>query len=267
MSQIFEFTDYKSYLKKRFRQLYSQQKGVRTRFSEAIQVRSGYVTQVLDGSSHLSLEQTDLASTFLGHTEEEDEYFRLMVLFARAGTKTLKEKIGRQLERSREQHHNLKSRFKVESISQENQTLFYSNWQYVAVLAMLSVPSLQTKEAISSHLNLSLKRISEILNDLEKMGLASQEKGRFTPLTFRTHLGKESPLLAKHHINWRMQSIKSIENQDSDNLHYSSVVSLSQEDMYVVKERLTQALEEVAKIIAPSKEEKVLSLCLDFFKV
>jgi uncharacterized protein (TIGR02147 family) len=266
MAQVFEFTEYKSYLKKILHERTKTQRGAQSRLAEAMNCRPGYVTQVLGGKADLSLEQADAVSQFLGHTSEESEYFLLLVIFGRAGTKTLKDKIKAQIERQQKERADLKKRFKVDEVSHQNQMLFYSNWVYVAIFTMLGIPKLQTKEALSAHLGLSLKRVAELLSELEKMGLVVAKGDRYLPSSNRTHLGKDSPMLPKHHANWRMQAMRSIEKRD-ESFHYSSVITISEADVSLVRERLTQALEEVAKIVEPSKDECALSLCIDFFEI
>lgn len=266
MAQLFEFTDYKAYMKKSLDERGKGERGIRSRLAEALSCRPGYITQVLEGDSDLSLEQAQLASQFFGQTQDENEYFLLLVIYGRASIPTLRENIQKQIKRRREEQHNLKNRFKVDEVSKENQMLFYSNWIYIAIFTMLGVPKFQTKEAISEHFHLPLKRVSELLVELEKMGLVTTKGNRFIPTGNRTHLGKGSPMLAKHHINWRMQAVQAIE-KDQDNFHYSSVISLSEKDAYAVKERLSKALEDIAQIVEPSKDEKVLSLCMDFFEI
>lgn len=265
MIQLYEFIDYKIYLKKALNYRLKSQKGVRSRLAEAISCRSGYITQVLEGAANLSLEQADFTSQFLGHTDEESEYFLLLVIYERAGTKQLKGKIEKQIRRNQELHLNLKNRFKVNIISEESQMILYSSWQYLAILTLIGVPKFQSKESLSEYLQLPLKRISEIFETLEQHGLISFKNGRYFPEINRTHLGKDSPMISKHHINWRLKAIQSIEKQVDADLHYSSVVSLAVKDVPIVKERLIKALEETSTIISPSKEECVFSLCMDFF--
>ena len=265
LTQLFEFNNYKVFLRAALNTRAKTQRGVRSRFAEALGCRSGYVTQVLNGKSDLSLEQGNLACDFFGLTDEESEFFLLLLIHGRAGSRHLQSRIEKQISRARENRLNLKNRFNVKSISLENQTLFYSNWQYLAVLTALSVPQLQTKETLGAYLNLPQKRVAEIIEAMEHWGLIVFKNGKYQPGIYRTHLGKDSPMLAKHHINWRIQALQSIERQSPQDLHYSSVVSLSEKDALLAKEKLAQSLEEVAAIVAPSPEEKVCSLCLDFF--
>lgn len=267
MTQIFDSTEYKEYLEIALEATGRTVKGVRTRFAEAVGCRPGYITQIISGPAHLSLEQADLASVFLNHTEEESEYLLLLVILARAGTERLRKKIEAQVHRKQAERHNLKSRFKVKSLSGEQQLTFYSHWHYLAVLTTLSVPSFQTKESLSEKLNLPLKKITAIVDFLEQTELVVRQKNRFVPGVQRTHLGKDSVMLPKHHLNWRLQAMQSIENVKEGDLHYSSVIGISKKDVHRVRERIIQALEDIATIIEPSKEECIYSLCIDYFNL
>ena len=268
MRNLLEFVNYKPYLREAIEELGKSRKGVRSRFAEAISCRPGYVTQVLDGEADLSVDQGSLASAFLGHTEEEAEYFLLLVMRARAGTPVLRSHLDKQLGRHRSRYLNLKERLKVEQkIATADETVFYSNWQYLAILSLISIPGFQTKEAIAERLALPLKRASEILERLQSLGLVTQKGGRYQYGEARTHLPKESPMVAKHHLNWRLQAMQSIENQRDDDFHYSSVVTISESDRDAIKALLIKVIEDSAKIIAPSPEEKLCSFCIDFFEV
>jgi uncharacterized protein (TIGR02147 family) len=268
MAQMFELTDYKKYLNAAIDELSENGRGIRLKFAKAMDCQPGYVSQVLNGSAHLSLEHADKASRFLGHTDDESQYFLSLVLFARAGTTEFKERMQRQIDLLQAEHLNLKKRFKIKDrISEKDQSVFYSNWQYVAVLTALSVPALQSKEAISARFHIPLKRVSEIIEYLVSAQLIKIEKGKFLPTTTRTHLGANSPLISKHHINWRLQAIQSLEKESATDLHYSSVISLSKGDMKIIKMKISEGLDEIKKIIRDSKDETICSFAIDFFEL
>lgn len=54
---------------------------------------------------------------------------------------------------------------------------------------------------------------------------------------------------------------------DTNDLFYSSVVTLSKADITKIKSKLVQWITETKSIIRESKEEEVYSFNLDFFKV
>ncbi|MBC7371681.1 MAG: DUF4423 domain-containing protein [Bdellovibrionaceae bacterium] len=64
-----------------------------------------------------------------------------------------------------------------------------------------------------------------------------------------------------------MDSIRSLEKDQAQNLHYSSVVSISKKDVANIQEKLIEVLAEIKPIIRKSKEEDIYSLSMDFFSL
>jgi predicted transcriptional regulator len=132
---------------------------------------------------------------------------------------------------------------------------------------LITIETFQTKDAIARHFGLSLKKTSEILEFLVSLGLAKELHGRYIAGSTRVHLGSDSSMIFKHHTNWRLQAIRSLEREDfSEALHYSSVISISREDSIRIKSLLVKAIENAKSVIRDSKEEELYSFCLDFFK-
>ena len=73
--------------------------------------------------------------------------------------------------------------------------------------------------------------------------------------------------ILKHHTNWRVKALESLENETLEDLHYSGVVSLSESDVIRIKNLLLDQLKENLKIIASSKEERLFVLNIDFFNL
>ena len=266
--QLFESTDYKKYLTTSLDKLSEKKRGVRTQFAEALNCQPGYISQTLNGMAHLSLEQAELANGFLGHTDEESEYFLLLVQYARASTTSLKIRLEKQMQRYQEQHLNLKHRFKVkDKITEKNQAIFYGHWHYIAILAALGVPKLQSKEALSDYFKIPVKRVSEVLEFLIGIGMAKAVGNRFLAGETRTHLGANPPMIIRHHTNWRLQAIQSIEKSLETDLHYSSVITVSRSDMQKIKMRLIKELEQIKAVIRESKDEAVCSFSMDLFEL
>ncbi|MES2803731.1 MAG: hypothetical protein V4654_14660 [Bdellovibrionota bacterium] len=65
-----------------------------------------------------------------------------------------------------------------------------------------------------------------------------------------------------------MKAIQSFEKEDfTKNLHYSSVVTLSEADCLKIKSLLVNYIGEIKTIIRDSKEEGMHSFSIDFFKL
>ncbi len=87
---IFEYKDYKSYLLAFYYLPGKRGRGVRIAMAEALNGPVSHISQVLNGSSQLTLEQAEGLNEYLGHTEDESTVFFILVQYARAGTPQLK---------------------------------------------------------------------------------------------------------------------------------------------------------------------------------
>jgi len=83
----------------------------------------------------------------------------------------------------------------------------------------------------------------------------------------RTHLESTSPLIQKHHSNWRLKALQRSDSLDPEELMYTSPVSLSREDFKIIREDLVLMIKKVLDRVHPSPAEEVACLNIDFFWV
>ncbi len=262
---IFEAKDARSYLGARLELL---GRGAKSQLARFLPVHNAYVTQMLAGEAQLSLEQADRCNLFLGHDDHESRFFLLLVSRDRAGTPRLREHYEREIQALREARTELSQRLKFEkSLSLEEQLRYYESWLPAAIHMALTVPALRSVEALSERFHLPPERIHRAIQTLLSLGLAKAEQGRYLPLTKTLHAGRGSPTLKQHHANWRLKCIDTMDHEVSEELHYTSVISLSRRDVHRIRERLIQAIEEVREVVRPSAEEDVFCYTLDLFRV
>ncbi|MFL5814696.1 MAG: TIGR02147 family protein [Bdellovibrionia bacterium] len=273
MTDVFEAKSYKQYLNDRLDDPDAGGgRGARARLSQAIGCQTAYTAQVLRGSAHFSLEQGEAINEYLGHTDEQGRFFLLLIQRDRAGSVKLRQRFEREISDVLSSRLALKNRLGVhQSLSDKNQLQYYSSWYYSAVHALTSIPGFQSPEKISRRLGIDSVRAAQALELLLESGLLVREKTRDGEQlkigVARIHLPHDSPLISKHHINWRLQAIRALEKQKPENLHYSSVISISEEDYARIREVLVKTLESIKPIIRDSKEEKLKALALDLFEV
>jgi predicted transcriptional regulator len=128
-------------------------------------------------------------------------------------------------------------------------------------------PHTQTKKEIAEHLKIPIEQTAKILEDLVQIGLASQEGDRFIGNYDRIHLPADSPLISKHHTNWRMRTIHSLDFQRKQDLHYSLVMSISRTAAEKMREILLRSIREMEPVMKEAKDEEVFALTLDLFDV
>jgi len=236
--------------------------------AKAMDCQLTYVSQVLNGKAHLSLEQATKLARYLNFTKDETRYFLALVQKARAGTNELKLFFEEQLSEILADRLVIKKRLGVSgAVPEKLRPIYYSSWHFAAVHMALTIPRLRTKTAIAEYFHIPGRRVAEVLDFLVSAGLAIQRDGKFDVGPKDVRIGKEDPLIYKHHSNWRNKAIESLELEESDDLHYSAVVSLAKSDVPKIKEKILQSLHDTLSLIKHSAEEEVVCYNIDFFKL
>ena len=263
---LFEYNNYKAYLSHIVH--LPGKRGERSRMAEALGCHTAYISLVLNGNAHLSLEQAEQMNRHLAHSEEESHFFILLVQLSRSGTRELKEYFSKQINQILQQRLVLKNRLEVKkTLSLEDQMVFYSSWHYGATHVLISVQQFQSKSALSQVLRLPMEKVTQILTFLEKLGLAVQEGSNWKMGSASIFLDSGSPMISKHHTNWRMQAIQSLDRFSGEDLHFSAPISLSNEDFMKIREIFVDNINRAREIVKLSKEETVACYCIDLFKI
>lgn len=267
MEPLFASAEYKSFLLSAIAAEPSGGRGVRKRLAQHIGCQLGYITQVLGGAAHFSQEQAEAVARFFHLSPKETEYFLLLVSHNRAGTKSLQAVYESLLSRRREEAKLLKNRLDIRSPKEkEYHQLYYSSWHYAAVHMAICIPSLRKPAELTEKLGIPVRKLAKVLALLEEHGLARKEQNEYTPTELALHLPSNSPLISKHHANWRLKAIQAVE-EDRKSMHYSGVISCSRKDLERIQEKLSRCLQECVAIVKESPEEELAVLNLDLFSL
>ncbi|MFL5812438.1 MAG: TIGR02147 family protein [Bdellovibrionia bacterium] len=267
-TSVFEYTSYKAYLLAWIESRPQKGRGERSRIAETLRCQLAYVSQVLNGPAHFSFEQAEALNQLLNHTDDEADFFHLLVQLERAGTPALRSRIQRKIKKILNDRLILRNRLEFEeTLSREDQAIYYSSWYYAGIHVAVAIPALQTREALVRALGLPVSRVTQVLEFLVSRGLVQESKGRYSTGNTRIHLESDSPMIAKHHVNWRMQALQAVEKESADELHYSSVITASEGDIPRIREVLVKAIEQIREIVRPSQDETLYCYTLDLFSV
>ncbi len=265
LKSVFEFRDYRTFLRTA---LEDRGHGEKSRVAEALKCNIAYVSQVAKGQANFSLEQADAFNTYLGHAEEESDFFLLLVSLERSGTATLKLKFERKIQKVLHDRAFLENRLKgAQTVPDEVQSRYYSTWIYAAIHTLLTIPEFREKQKIADHLHLPLPQVSDALEFLVQSGLARLEHGQYLTGKISIHLKNDSPWASRHLTSWRLQAIHAIDRKEPGHLHYSSVVSMAAEDLPRIRKILVDAIEETRKIVRDSPERGLFCYGLDLFEL
>jgi uncharacterized protein (TIGR02147 family) len=266
VKSVFDFNDYKAFLVAFEKARKSFERGFRSKLAEHLGCQSGYISHVLNGDAHLSLEQTMRASSFLNLNERERKYFLLLVEFGRAGTKELRDHFKTELTNYREEFLNIKSRVgDARALTEVEQSTYYSSWQYLAIHVLSSLPEYNDVKSLAQALSIPEQTTAQILLFLTQTGIIVEEKGKLKPGMTQVHLNRESPLIRQHHTNWRIAAIQSLANDAKTDIHYSTVSTLSEKDATILRSQMVKLIESYVETVKPSPEEVMYGFNLDFY--
>ncbi|MGZ3775220.1 MAG: TIGR02147 family protein [Pseudobdellovibrionaceae bacterium] len=265
---IFDFKDYKDFVNHTIEAMPKKGYGTYRKIAHHLNINSVMVSQIFKGDRHLTSEQAHNLSEFFGLNDLATDYFILLVQIQRAATHTYKDRLEKKLAGLRIKSRDLKTRLpKDKELSDEAKATFYSRWYYSGIRLATSVENLQTPDQLASRLNLSISQINQIIQFLIENGLCIQEGNRIKMGPRRTHIGADSVLVGRHHLNWRMKAMTKIDNIEKDELFYTGPMALSHEMVDEVRKELIRLIERVTEKVVDSKSETLACLNLDWFKI
>lgn len=265
---IFEHNNYLDYIESYIKKLPYRGRGFRASMAAHLNCKTSFISQVMNGSHNLSVEQAFLLNSLFKHSENEGAYFLNLVQWARAGNKGLKDYYKKEAEKIRNEALRLKNKFDANTVkTQADEFKYFSSADFSYVHILTTIPEFQTKEALLNKLKMNPNYLDKILDYLMSLGYVVYKKGRYLPGPAILHLPDDSAIIATHHSNWRIQAIKSCQSPEASDFHYSSVISIAEKDFFTIKAMMIKHLEEYRSIINPSVSEKPYSLCFDFYEL
>jgi uncharacterized protein (TIGR02147 family) len=247
----------------------NQRTGKKKDFANLIGCQSSFLSQVLTKKVNLSLEQGIKANSFFHHNDLESHFFMLLLHIERSGSIDLKKYYDNQLQEIRISQKKLKNHVKEFSeISEKIQAQFYSSWKFQAIQTLLSIRKLQSPESLSNYLSIPLSEVIRILEFLIENNLATREGNKYVIGSKNIHLSENSNFLMQHHINWKLRSMDSLNrNKNSNDLHYSAVITISESDVIKLRKEMIDQLRSNLNFIQESNEEVGYVMCLDLFNL
>ena len=264
---LYEFDDYKNFFNSWVQSLPKKGHGEYRRVAAAIGVSTTMISQVFRGEKELSLELACDLCEYLNMSEEETDYFLLLVEHHRAGSAKLEKRMRRQIKDRQEKARKLENRLKKEfEMSEETRAVFYSSWIYSGTRILAACEGFDDADSIAQKLNLPRNQVQKILDFLIGHGLLVQKKGELQLGPTKTFMGSSNLLTVKHHQNWRLQGFNRMVHSEDKNLFYTGPMSLSQKTADNLRQELSNLLDHVYKVVPPSESETTRCLNIDWFE-
>lgn len=262
-SKVFEFQDYKSYLRARI----EQSRGNLTSFAEAAGCQASYLSRVCSSKIQLTQDHAFRLSRFWGLDKGEREYFMNLVDFERAGDAGLRESLKQTLHQARARESNLQNKtHRQDSNSYQLNGVYHSHWSFAAVHFLTSIKSFTTAGEISERLQLPGELVSDVLKQLTDWNLIRSSGKRFFFQTGVGHIEKSSPVLPLFHANWRNKSVTDSQLRHTDGLHFTNIQTVSKKDFERLKQLASEFVETTTALATQSEPEELIVIICDVFK-
>lgn len=263
---IFDFSDYRIYLKQWLLEARKASGVNLSRLAEAAGVHTTYLSHVMSGNKNLNLEQATLISETLSHTKLERDFFFALIELERAGTEKLRQYWREKMNALKGEREKLSSRVgEHHQLSDTERSIFYSSWIYVALFVATSLDDGQTLDEIAKLFQLSRDSADRFLNFLVKTGICELKDGKYRMGHSVVYVPNDSPFVVKHHTNWRMKAIQKMDTRESRELFYTSPMSISRNDFEKIRTLLAESIQKSLAICKDSPAEEVVCLNIDFF--
>jgi hypothetical protein len=73
-------------------------------------------------------------------------------------------------------------------------------------------------------------------------------------------------MILRHHTNWRIQAVRSMEKDLESGIHYSVLLNTSKKDAELLRNRIAKFIEDFMKLVHTSEDEEMNCFIIDFFK-
>ena len=150
-------------------------------------------------------------------------------------------------------------------LTNDEKMQFYSSWMYSAVRILSALPEVGNAKAISQKSNIPLALTNEVIDFLLEKNLCVQKNNRITYGPHRTHVGKDSPFVIKHHQNWRLKGFQSLELRRDEDLFFTQPLAMSVEAAEKIRLMLPGIIEQILAISGPSESEVVRCFNMDWY--
>lgn len=265
---VFDYTDYKKFTNDFIKLRAHNGRGQYLKLSKVLSVHTTMISHIFKGDKDLTPEHAVKVCSFLGLNELEREYFMTLVQRARAGSSELRTFYNKQIdglmERSKKVGERLQTKHKL---SESDKAMFYSSWFYSAIRILTSIPAYQSKDKILNIINLPNETTSNAIEFLLKTGLCVMDGEKLKNGPAHTHVDQNSPLVYKHHLNWRLKAFERHERLLPEELMFTAPLSIGQKDIEKVRSKILNFIQEVKAIVDETDPDKMCCLNIDWFKI
>ncbi len=245
-------------------------RGELSKLAEHMACHVSYLSQVLKGERHCSLEQGLRFCQWKNLSEIQTQFFMAQLSYERAGTQSLKlyyknakDEIKRKATRIKEQ---------VETKMLDGDSIFFSSLRLQLIHAMTQLEKVNTLQEFSNFSGWDEGQISESLQTLKSLGLVKEAKpGSWQATHNFLHIDRSQTGYSQFHQNWRNYSLTQFllnsSRETGSDFNMSSLVITDPEVASFISRALTTLIKDISPAVRDSQSQQVYYLGIDFTQV
>ncbi|MCK5074311.1 MAG: DUF4423 domain-containing protein [Bacteriovoracaceae bacterium] len=236
--------------------------------ADYIGCHSTFISQVLQKKANFNNEQGLKFCQFMGLSEDEVDFFFLLLARDRSGTADLNSYYQKKIDKIILGRQDLKKRWNIkgDDLNREHEMEYFSSWAYQAVHALIQIEKYNTPELVADILGLDEKFVFDILKRLQEFNLARKKNEKWQVCSNSLHLGKDSLMIRTLHTNWRLKTLSDMHSGiGKSGLHYSGVASMSKKAASEIREKYLNLISDIRDCVHDSTPQCLYYIGYDYY--
>ncbi len=266
MNKIFNYTDYRKYLKDLFKNKKREASYYSLRnISNRIGIRSsGYLSMIINGQRNLSDQNAKKLAQVIKLSQKEQDYFYTLIQFNQAKNHSEKQEFYKKLKRVAD----------PAALIKKEQHIFYEEWYYSAIRELVSIYNVYdtniNEMAEKINPKISISDFKKGLKILIKTNLIQKNaKGKYVRNNTLISSGTELKSFTVHKFQKETMNLASeaLDRFDKEERELSTItMSIDKKAYNKIKERSAEFRKEIMEIAANTNNPtRVLQLNLQIF--
>jgi uncharacterized protein (TIGR02147 family) len=268
MKSLFEYDQYRTFLKDYIATKPKRGWGVMKNWAKALSLNPTFLSQVFTERKNLSSEQALALAQLLKLSPLEIKFFLLLLQRERSGTHQLKQYFTQEIEEIRKLRLKASAYFKSDHIlKDEEKAKYYSSWIYSAIRIFCSIGDGKSHEQVAERFyDYNSSQINEAIDFLIKTKLCDITiKNKITVGPAIIFIDRNSPFFFKHNSNWRLRAMTKLDHISDKELMLTMPFSVSYKSFDKIAGELMHIFKDALEEAKNSEPQDLACLNIDFF--
>ncbi|MCX6111107.1 MAG: helix-turn-helix transcriptional regulator [Proteobacteria bacterium] len=242
-----------------------------TRVAAACGIQKTYLSKVLNSDAHLNPDQLTAACAFLNCSDDEAEYCLLLRDQATAQNPHRQRRLTNKLEALLGKVRNTEAWLDdAQKVQEQEKVWTYYTDIYLQLLHLfLTIPSYQRdRNRLMTALGVNDERLTELLLQLETLGLVHFKDQRHQAVDFNFHLSPENPAYRPYRSLQRLKSLQRLDQLSGQAVSYAMSASFAADKATYeqIRTLILGLIKRSQKLVLAAESTNVFQLDIDFFQ-